>query len=91
MYTIFYNYYRLLLLQVLDFLTDGEFLPTSKLTKYLTELVCTPQLKLIDGLCEDVLFLVCGFDPNSKNFNQVCVHAGGQSGNASPELEPTQY
>lgn len=56
-------------------MTDGEFLPTSKLSKYLSELVCSPRLKLIEGLCGDVLFLLCGFDPDSTNFNQVCVCA----------------
>jgi len=50
----------------LDVVGDGEFLPNTKLIDWLTDLVC-PVDKTVESLCEDILFLICGFDKDNMN------------------------
>ena len=52
----------------LDVVGDGEFFPNSKLIDWLAQVLC-PFDKDIEQLCENVLFLICGFDV--KNMNLV--------------------
>ncbi len=51
----------------------GEFFPDYEILKILGKDLCTPDLKVIDGLCEDVLFLICGFDRGDTNIVSVII------------------
>lgn len=51
---------------VLSLFGDGEFFPNSELIKLLGKYVCPADMELA-GLCENVLFLICGFDQNNMN------------------------
>ena len=50
----------------LDIVGDGEFLPHSKLIDWLSDQVC-PVDRTVEGVCEDILFLSCGFDRENMN------------------------
>ena len=50
---------------------DGEFFPNNELIKILGKYVCPADMELL-GLCENVLFLICGFD--QANINMVSLH-----------------
>ena len=52
---------------LLTHIGTGEFFTNSEIIKLAAKDLCIPEFKLIDGLCEDVLFLICGF--NSGNIN----------------------
>ncbi|XP_064397366.1 putative lysosomal acid lipase/cholesteryl ester hydrolase isoform X2 [Halichondria panicea] len=52
----------------------GEFFPDYEILKILGKDLCTPDLKFIDGLCEDVLFLICGFDRGDTNITRLPVY-----------------
>ena len=45
----------------------GEFFPNYEILKIVGQNLCTPDMKIIDGICEDVLFLICGFDRGDTN------------------------
>ncbi len=45
----------------------GEFFPSYEILKIVSQNLCTPDMKIIDGICEDVLFLICGFDRGDTN------------------------
>lgn len=51
----------------MDAIGDGEFLPNSQLLDDLAKYVCPDQV--IDDICENVIFLICGF--NKDNINIV--------------------
>ncbi len=62
---------------LLEHIGTGEFFGTSEIIKIFGKDVCIPQFHLIDGLCEDVLFLICGFDPDNINIVSIthaCMH-----------------
>ncbi len=60
---------------ILETFTHGEFIPSDLLIRTLAKYVCSVDMKLIDGVCEDFIFLICGFD--EKNINIVStLHAG---------------
>ena len=48
----------------------GEFLPNYKLLKVMAKYVCSENMSAIEGLCENLIFLITGFD-NHNNFNLV--------------------
>ena len=50
---------------MLDAVGYGEFLPNSALLDDLAKYVCPDQV--IDNICENVIFLICGFDKNNIN------------------------
>ena len=50
----------------LDVVGDGEFFPNSKPIDWLAQVLC-PFDKDIEQLCENVLFLICGFDVKTMN------------------------
>ena len=43
----------------------GEFLPTASFMDYLTAIIC--PLIDVEYVCEDILFLICGFDRTDIN------------------------
>ena len=49
-----------------DVFGDGEFFPNDELIKFLGKYVCPADMELL-GLCENVLFLICGFDQKDMN------------------------
>ena len=51
---------------VFDVFGDGEFFPNDELIKFLGKYVCPADMELL-GLCENVLFLICGFDQADMN------------------------
>ena len=65
---------------IFDVFGDGEFFPNDELIKFLGKYVCPTDMELL-GVCEDVLFLICGFDPANTNivslhvFNRSCQHS----------------
>ena len=62
----------LLCIQVLfSIFGDGEFFPNSALIKLLGKYVCPADMAL-EGLCENVLFLICGFDQKEMNMVSMC-------------------
>ena len=65
---------------MLDVVGYGEFLPNSQILDDLAKYVCPDQA--IDVICENVIFLICGFD--KSNINIVSRHVslswgGGES------------
>ena len=65
---------------IFDAFGDGEFFPNDDLIKFLGKDVCPIDKELLD-ICEDVLFLICGFDRANINivslhvFNRSCQHS----------------
>ena len=55
-----------LLQYFLDMIGHGEFLPNDFLLDLLAKYVCTFDI-VSEDVCEDVLFLICGFDKNNTN------------------------
>ena len=55
---------------ILNAVTDGEFFPNNFLIDFFAKDVCTLEMA-VEGVCEDVIFLVCGYDKN--NLNEVSV------------------
>ena len=51
---------------LLDIFGHGEFFPYTELIKWLGECICTVDME-IEGLCGDIIFLLCGFDRNDFN------------------------
>ncbi|XP_037086521.1 lipase 3-like isoform X2 [Pollicipes pollicipes] len=47
-----------------------EFLPSNELMTVLSELVCEPN-EISDFICDDILFVLCGYDP--KQLNQTAL------------------
>ena len=56
----------LLLQFLLDIIGVGEFLPNDALLDWLAKYVCSDEMAPAE-VCEDVLFLICGFDKNNIN------------------------
>ncbi len=61
---------------ILKTFTHGEFLSSDLVIRTLAKYVCSVDMKLIDRMCEKLIFLICGgFD--EKNINIVStLHAG---------------
>ncbi|XP_022698621.1 lysosomal acid lipase/cholesteryl ester hydrolase-like isoform X1 [Varroa jacobsoni] len=57
---------------ILEWLGDGELLGNSKLIKFLASTLCT--FSVSKGLCEDVIFLVCGIDTVELNVTRIPVY-----------------
>lgn len=57
---------------ILEWLGDGELLGNSKLIKFLASTLCT--FSVSKGLCEDVIFLVCGLDTVELNVTRIPVY-----------------
>ena len=49
-----------------------EFLPSNELMTLLAEMVCEPW-EATDEICDEILFLLCGYDP--EQLNQVWRHS----------------
>ncbi len=49
--------------------TDGEFLPSDFIIKFFAKYICTADMKVEDGVCGNIVFLICGFD--RENLNDV--------------------
>ena len=50
---------------IVDFLGGGEFLPSNIIMDILADLVCDENI--FQGLCQSVLFVLCGFDEAQLN------------------------
>eukprot|EP00731_Ephydatia_muelleri_P029819 Em0021g342a len=50
----------------------GEFLPTASFMDYLTAIIC--PLIDVEYVCEDILFLICGFDRTDINITRLEVY-----------------
>ncbi len=59
---------------LLEHIGTGEFFGSSDIIKFLGKDVCIPQFHLIDGICEDVLFLICGFNPDNINIVSILYY-----------------
>ncbi|KAL5475602.1 hypothetical protein EMCRGX_G025434 [Ephydatia muelleri] len=59
-------------LPALDAIGDGEFLPNSQLLDDLAKYVCPDQV--IDDICENVIFLICGFNKDNINITRLDVY-----------------
>ena len=66
-----FEYLLLLLLFILQWVlktfTTGEFIPSYELIRILGKYVCSADMELVDGVCENIIFLICGFDQNNIN------------------------
>ena len=51
---------------LLDIVGHGEFFPHSALLDWLSKYLCTADM-IAEDLCEDIMFLLCGFDKNNTN------------------------
>lgn len=51
---------------MLDKISYGEFLPNNILLDLFAKEVCTADMQ-VEGLCGDVIFLICGFDRDNLN------------------------
>ncbi len=52
---------------LLTHIGTGEFFSNSEIIKLAAKDLCIPQFKAIAGICEDILFLICGFNPDNTN------------------------
>ncbi|PAA70176.1 hypothetical protein BOX15_Mlig031964g1 [Macrostomum lignano] len=59
------------LADAIDFFGHGEFLPTTRLLKFLSLAVCGDALS---PLCSNVIFLLCGFDCRYTNMTRLPVY-----------------
>ena len=62
-----------MLQEILDLLGHGEFLPNDELMKILAQFVC-PFDREVEDICEDVIFIICGYDKSNINIvsNSTC-------------------
>ncbi|KAK3090384.1 hypothetical protein FSP39_011396, partial [Pinctada imbricata] len=60
------------LLFIDDFLGRGELLPSTKINKFLAQDFC--EQKQLDIICENVLFLLGGFDVKATNLSRIPVY-----------------
>ena len=49
-----------------------EFLPSNELMTLLAETVCEPW-EVTDEICDEILFLLCGADPQELNQVPMCI------------------
>ncbi len=55
---------------ILNKLTYGDFIPNDFLIKFFAKFVCTADME-VEGLCGDIIFLICGFDRDNLNIVSV--------------------
>ncbi len=58
---------------LLDIFGYGEFLPNNKLFDWLGDKVCPFNVD-VEDICEDALFIVCGYDRDNLNLVSLLVH-----------------
>ncbi len=58
---------------LLDIFGHGEFLPNNKLFDWLGDKVCPFDVD-VEDICEDALFIVCGYDRDNLNLVSLLVH-----------------
>lgn len=58
---------------VLDIFTHGEFIPNYPIVKLFAKYACTVDME-VEGLCGNIIFLICGFDKDNLNVSRVPVY-----------------
>jgi len=61
---------------LLEFIGTGEFLPTTKFLNWVGGIVCDDETKWIPEICENVLFLIAGYDEAKFNMSMLSTIVG---------------
>ena len=60
---------------VMNIFTNGEFLPNYEIVKLFAKEACTADMEALN-LCGNIIFLICGFDPDNLNVVSGSLYSG---------------